>query len=177
MVDLKPQKLQFWDLFLSCLKMPRGGMNGTGSQHCEFEFICANEEIVQYLMEDLPVMKNMRFNLSLPHNTPPNWEASPTISTYYAETLPLIDSFMRLHRRESARGFRAYRGSVLAAPPDTYPSSIAMLSVCPPLLMELCHRKHGKLVLAVSFNMCVMNDANLLTPPPRCGTRLAWTCC
>ena len=166
-VELQPQKLQFWDHFLSCMKMPRGGLNGTGSQHCEFEFICANERIVQYLMEDLPLRRNMRYNLSLPHNTPPNWESSPTINTYYAETLTLIDSYMRLHRRESARGFRAYRGSVLAAPPGTYQSPVAMLSVCPPLLMELCHRKHGKLVLCVSFNLCVMNDANLLTTPPK----------
>ena len=38
-VELKPIKLQFWDHFLACMKMPRGGLNGSGSQHCEFEFV------------------------------------------------------------------------------------------------------------------------------------------
>ena len=161
-VDLKPIKLQFWDHFLSCMRMPRGGLSGGGSQHCEFEFVCHSEEIVQYLVEDLPLMRDRRYNLSLP---PPHWEASPSISTYYAETHTLLDSYMRLHRREAAKGYRGYRGSVLAAAPGTYKSPVAMISACTPLLMELCQRKHSKLVLAVSFNLCVMNDASLLVPP------------
>lgn len=33
--------------------------------------------------------------------------------------------------------------------------------------MELCHRKHSKLVLAVSFNLTVMNDMGLVTIPPK----------
>jgi hypothetical protein len=32
--------------------------------------------------------------------------------------------------------------------------------------VELCHRKHGKLVLAVSFNLCILNDQNNLTISP-----------
>ena len=36
----------------------------------------------------------------------------------------------------------------------------------PPFLAELCHRKHGQLVLAVSFNLCILNDHGLQTPPP-----------
>ena len=84
----------------------------------------------------------------------------------------LIDSYMRLHRRRAARGFRAYRGSCLAAAPDTYPSPVALLSVAPPLLMELCHRKHSKLVIAVTFKLTVMNDSGLPTLPPRHGYAL-----
>ena len=38
--------------------------------------------------------------------------------------------------------------------------------MCPPFLVELCHRKHNKLVLAVSFNVAVYNDLALLTLPP-----------
>ena len=97
-------------------------------------------------------MRDQRYNLSLP---PPHWEASPSISTYFADTHTLLDAYMRLHRREAARGSRAYRGSVLAAAPATYPAPVAMLSAFTPLLMELCHRKHSKLVLAVSFNLTV----------------------
>ena len=80
-VQLAPLKNQFWDHMLACMKMPRGGVGGSGSMHCSFEFVAASEEVVRYLMEDLPMMPNSRYNLSLPH---PHWEASPSISTYYA---------------------------------------------------------------------------------------------
>ena len=161
LVELKPIKQQFWAHMLACMRMPRGGVNGGGSMHCEFEFVAANERVVQHLMEDLPVMKNKRYNLSIPA---PHWEDSPSIRTYYALETHLLDSYMRLHRR--APGARAYRGSVLAAPPHTYQAPVNLLSVGPPLLMELCHRKHNKLVLAVSFKLIVMNDMGLLTLPP-----------
>ena len=50
-----------------------------------------------------------------------------------------------------------------ANPPNTHPAPVCLLSVCPPFLVELCHRKHKKLVLAVSFNRCVQNDVGLLS--------------
>ena len=115
-------------------------------------------------MEDLPLKENAWFNLSVPA---PHWEKSPSISTYHALDTLLIDSWMRLHRRPAAVAARAYRGSVLAVAPDTYPAPIALLSVLPPLCIELCHRKHEKLVLAVSFNLGVVNDTGLQTLPPR----------
>ena len=158
LVYLDPIRDQFWHRVQSCMKMPAGGVSGAGSMHCSFEFICANENIVQHLMEDLPVMQNQRYNLSLP---PPHWEASPSISTYYALELPLLDSFFRMHRRPSASKLGWYRGSKLARPPDTHPAPVCLLSVCPPFLAELCHRKHGQLVLAVSFNLSIFNDLGL----------------
>ena len=109
------------------------------------------------------MMPNSRYNLSLPH---PHWEASPSISTYYAADSPLMDSYFRLHRRRAARRHRVYRASLLAPPPDTYPAPVCLLAACPPFLVELCHRKHGKLVLAVSFNLLILNDQNVLTLPP-----------
>ena len=78
----------------------------------------------------------------------------------------MLDSFFRMHRRTSASNLRWYRGSKLARPPDTHPEPVCLLSVCPPFLAELCHRKHGQLVLAVSFNLCILNDQGLQTPPP-----------
>ena len=81
LVLMNPIKNQFWAHMLSCMKMPRGGVAGGGSMHCSVEFVASNEEIVQYLMEDLPVQQHHRYNLSLP---PPHWEPSPSISTYHA---------------------------------------------------------------------------------------------
>ena len=116
-LDMKPVKDQFWASVLACMKMPRGGMNGDGSMHCSFEFVASNTEVVQFLMEDLPLQPNQRYNASLP---PPHWEPSPSMSTYYAMTQQLLDSYFRLRRRKAASGYRGFRGSVLAAPPDTY---------------------------------------------------------
>ena len=163
LVNKKQIQMQFWDHVLSCLKMPAGGVNGRGSMHCEFEFVAGSEEIVQFIMEDLPLQANHRYNCSLP---PHHWESSPSISTYHAMDLHTIDSYFRLHRRLAAKGRRGYRGSVLAAPPDTHPEPVCLLSAAPPFLAELCHRKHNKLVLAVSFNLVIENDANLQTISP-----------
>jgi hypothetical protein len=162
-IDMREVRDQFWSHILSCIKMPRGGVNGGGSMHCETEFIAGSEEIVKFLMEDLPLMPNKRYNQSLP---PPHWEESPSISTYSALTNHMIDSYFRLHRRNAARGYRGYRGSALAAAPDTHPAPVCLLTVSPPFLVELCHRRHGKLVLAVSFNLSVLNDQNLPTYSP-----------
>eukprot|EP00966_Prymnesium_polylepis_P229454 5309471-Prymnesium_polylepis.1 len=158
-VNMKDIKDQFWAHVLSCIKMPRGGVNGGGSMHCEFEFVAPSEAVVKFLMEDLPLAANQRYNGQLD----PPWEPSPSINTYYAQTSTLIDSYFRLHHRPAARGYRGYRGSVLANPPDTHVAPVCLLSVCPPFLAELCHRKHKKLVLAVSFNLSVYNDAGLQT--------------
>ena len=163
-IYLDPIRDQFWHHVQSCVKMPAGGVNGGGSMHCSFAFVAANEKVVQHLMEDLPVRQNHRYNLSLP---PPHWEPSPSISTYHALDLKLLDAFFRMHRRPSAPKLRWYRGSVLAAPPGTHQASVNLLSVCPPFLVELCHWEHGKLVLEVSFNLAIFNDMGLLTLPPQ----------
>ena len=51
---------------------------------------------------------------------------------------------------------------------------MCLLSVSPPLLVELYHRKHNKLVLAVSFNLAVLNDQNSLTLPPAIGMAMGY---
>ena len=164
-VYLKPIRAQFWHHVVSCVKMPAGGVNGRGSMHCSFSFVAANEKVVQFLMEDLPVMQNHRYNLSLP---PPHWEYSPSMSTYHALDTKLLDSYFRMHRRLAGKQHRGwYRGSTLAAPPGTHQAPVNLLSVCPPFLVELCHREHGKLVLEVSFNLSIINDLGLQTLPPK----------
>ena len=166
-VDMNLIRDQFWASILACMKMPRGGVNAGGSMHCSFEFVCASEAVVKHLMEDLPVMRNQRYNLSLPSvRWNPPGEKSPTISTYYAEDLRPLDGFFRLHRRRAARGYPAYRGSLLLNPLDDHPAPVCQLSAVPPFLAEYCQRKHGKLVLAVSFNVSLLNDQNLQSLPP-----------
>ena len=124
---MDPVRDQFWHHVQSCVKMPAGGVNGKGSMHCSFAFVAANEHVVKHLMEDLPVMQNHRYNLSLP---PPHWEPSPSISTYHALDLQLLDSYFRMHRRKSAPKRRWYRGSVMAAAPHSPQNSILYAILC-----------------------------------------------
>ena len=163
-VPMNPVREQFFQSILSCMKMPRGGVNAGGSMMCTFEFVAGTESIVKHLMEDLPLMPNKRYNPTC--ETPP-WEDSPSINTYYALNTHLLDSYLRLHRRRAGRGYRAYRGSLLATPPNTHQSPVCLISACPPFLVELCHRKHDKLVLAVTFHLYLHNDMDLPTLPPR----------
>ena len=107
-VRMDPVRDQFWASVLACMKLPRGGVDAGGSMHCSFEFIAASESIVKHLMEDLPLKQNQRYNGTL---TPPAiWEDSPSISTYHALNLELLDQFFRLHRRRAASRSRVYRG-------------------------------------------------------------------
>ena len=90
------------------------------------------------------------------------------MSTYHALDTKLLDSYFRMHRRLAGKQHRGwYRGSTLAAPPGTHQAPVNLLSVCPPFLVELCHREHGKLVLEVSFNLSIINDLGLQTLPPK----------
>ena len=61
LVPMDPIRDQFWASILSCMKLPCGGMNGGGSMRCSFEFVAASESIVKHVMEDLPLMPNMRY--------------------------------------------------------------------------------------------------------------------
>ena len=168
-VDMNPIRNQFWASILACMKTPRGGVNGGGSMRCSFEFDCASEAVVKYLMEDLPCAQNQRYNLSTPSaawDPPVYWEKSPSISTYHIELVRTLDSYFRLHRRLAARGRPTYRGSLLLNPPDDHPASVCLLSAAPPFLVEYCQRKHGKLVLAVSFFVTTLNDQNFQALSP-----------
>ena len=168
-VEMNPIRNQFWESIRACMKMPRGGLNGGGSMRCSFEFVCATEAIVRHLMEDLPVARNQRYNLTIPSalwTAPMYWEKSPTISTYHAEDRRTLDSFFRLHRRPATRGYPAYSGSMLLKPPDDYPASVCQISAVPPFLAEYCQRKHQKRVLAVSFYVTILNDQNYQTLSP-----------
>ena len=117
-VEMNPIRDQFWDSIRSCMKMPRGGVNGGGSMRCSFEFVCANEAIVKHIMEDLLCARNQRYNLTLPSAqwTPPlrlctrrshrqsvrttqrtsvHWTASSAyiVALQLVATLPTVDQF------------------------------------------------------------------------------------
>ena len=156
---------RIWAHILACLKMPRGGVNGGGSMHCAFEFVAPNETCVRYLMRHGGPPSQPKPTVQ-PLSPPPALGKIANDQHVCGNDVHTHRRFFRLHRRKVARSSRSYRASVLANPPDNYPAPVCLLSVCPPFLAELCHRKHNKLVLAVSFNLCVLNDTGALTPPP-----------
>lgn len=158
--SLHVQEHVWWTHFSACMRMPRGGVNSTGSQACTFEYAVPGERVLQRLMEGLPFKERMVWDRG-------DWSASKSIDTYYALDVSSVDKYLKLHRRECLRhlgGF--FRGSRLITPPGNRASTCVMLSVIPPLLLEVCHRTGGRVVVVVSFKLFVYNDLNAITMPP-----------
>lgn len=155
------QEQTFWGHVHACMRLPRGGVNGAGSQECSFEYQPPSQSVLEHLMETLP------FRPREVWGGQEGWVASRTIDTYWAFDRHTLDHFLRLHKRESLQQFETlYRGSKLIRPSTRQRASV-MLSVCPPLLIEVCHRTGGRTVMVVSFKLFLLNEAGGTTMPPQ----------
>ena len=116
--------------------------------------------MLRRLMEGLPFKQRMVWDRG-------DWTASKSIDSYYALDVSRVDNYLKLHRRKCLQhigGF--FRGSRLISPPGNKTSKCVMLSVIPPLLLEVCHRSGGRVVVVVTFKLFVYNDLNAITMPP-----------
>ena len=161
--DMRVQEYKWWMHFGACLRMPRGGVNSTGSQECTFEYSVPGARVMEHLAEGLPLKERMVWDRG-------SWTPSKTIDTYYALEVKEVDKYLRLHRRPCLKhlGDVFFRGSRLITPPGYSKSSLkcVMLSVIPPLLMEVCHRSGNRVEVVVTFKLFVFNDLNAFTMPP-----------
>ena len=153
------QEFKWWNHWIACMRMPRGGLNGTGSQSCSFEFSAPSQGVLDRLMEGLPFRERQVFDQE-------SWVPSRSIDTFYALTPQSLDSYLQLHHRPSlARIPGLYRGTRLIAPPASKTISIA-LSAVPPLLIEVCHRSGHRIELVVTFKLFVLSDLDSFSMPP-----------
>lgn len=153
------QEHKWWHHFAACMRMPRGGVHGTGSQACSFEYSVPGERVLNVLMEGLPFRQRQIWQRG-------SWVPSKSIDTFFALDVKTVDTFLQLHRRSCLKhmpGF--YRGSRLISPPNSSHRSV-MLSVVPPLLLEVCHRSGQRIEVVVSFKLFVFNDLGAITMPP-----------
>jgi len=127
----------WWRHFLNCMKQPRGGARGAGSQQCLFEYSCPSDTVLKRLLKGLQSRKGERYNQG-------DWQKSSTIDTYYAFDAHLLDHYMALHRREAAKGRLAYRASHLVKPCSAQAKASVMVIALPPLIVEVCHRSQKR---------------------------------
>ena len=156
---MQVQEHKWWHHFSACMRMPRGGVNGTGSQACSFEYSVPGERALRVLVEGLPHRQRQVWDRG-------DWIASKSIDTYFATDVKSVDTYFQLHRRACLQhmgGF--YRGSRLISPPNSAKHSV-ILSVAPPLLLEVCHRSGKRVEVVVSFKLTVFSDLDALTLPP-----------
>ena len=157
---MQVQEHKWWTHFGACMRMPRGGVNGTGSQACTFEFSVPGDAVLHRLVETLPLKQRQVWDRGV-------WAPSKSIDTYYALCVSSVDKYLQLHRRQALLhldGF--YRGSRLITPPAHRGPKSVLLSVIPPLLLEVCHRTGNRIEVVVTFKLFVYNDLNGITMPP-----------
>ena len=159
MGKLSIQEWKWWQKFSACLRMPRGGMQGTGSQACSFEYSVPSDRVLSVLMEGLPFRQRQVWERG-------NWVPSKTIDTFYALDVKTLDTYLQLHRRDALKhmpGF--YRGSRLISPADSKLMCV-LLCIVPPMLFEVCHRSGKRVELVASFKLYVYNDLDAFSMPP-----------
>ena len=169
MGKLSIQEWKWWQKFSACLRMPRGGMQRTGSQACSFEYSVPSDRVLSVLMEGLPFRQRQVWESG-------NWVPSKTIDTFYALDVKTLDTYLQLHRRDALKhmpGF--YRGSRLISPADSKLMCV-LLCIVPPMLFEVCHRSGNRVELVASFKLFVYNDLDaFFRCPPTFSTRREWT--
>ena len=155
------QESTYWGHYLACLRLPRGGVNAGGSQECSFEYEAPAPSVLSQLVGGLPYRERQVWSGR------DGWISSATIDTYYAFDRHAVDHYLRLHARKClGESASLYRGSrLVAASSQQRPSSL--ISACPPLLIEVCHRSRQRTVAVVSFKLIVLSDLGAISMPPR----------
>ena len=154
----------WWRHFLSCIRLPRGGLSGEGSQQCLFEYSVPSEEVLAVIMKGTDHHPKQRWNGTC---TPPGWEPSPSIDTYAALTQHDVDHYLQLHRRHVSAKKWLFRGSLLTKASKSHASCSIVITVLPPLLIEVCKRSFDRQEVVTTFNLSVLNDAWRLKMPPK----------
>ena len=158
---MEVQETTFWGHVHSCMRLPRGGVNGAGSQECSFEFQAPSQSVLEHLVGHLPFRPREVWGGQA------GWIPSRTIDTYWAFDRHTVDHYLNLHHRESLRQCTSlYRGSKLIRPSSKQRAAV-MLSVCPPFIIEVCHRTGGRTVMVVTFKLFLLNEAGGVTMPPQ----------
>ena len=95
------------------------------------------------------------------------WVPSPSITSYYFDRITPMARWMRLHTRNL--NVAAY-GSTKAVPPTDGSKEVKVtVTIIPPLILEVCERSGGRLMLEVTCNVMTLNDMGNVKLPPAFG--------
>eukprot|EP00965_Chrysotila_dentata_P186154 6146343-Pleurochrysis_carterae.AAC.1 len=92
------------------------------------------------------------------------WRKAPSIDTFYQFDKFLMSEFLSFQLQEVASKLPAY-GSTKGVVSRNGTVKV-VCTLIPPLLIEICRRSHGRIVLAATFNLCTLNDLGGMQLPP-----------
>eukprot|EP00965_Chrysotila_dentata_P223898 6193869-Pleurochrysis_carterae.AAC.1 len=151
--------------FSSVLRRPaRCGDRPRGSQQCAFEITVPSSMAEKRLFAGLPYLQNKKYSVDKQGEVV--WLNSPSIDTYYEFDRDRLVAWISLHKR----GVVNLRHPSYASSKGVHVTKEHGLKVVAtlisPLLVELCHRSHGKLVATVAVNLMTGNDLGSVELPP-----------
>ena len=157
--------LSMYHHFLSCLRMPRGRADKAGSQQAAFSMTIPSKMAATKLMEGVPPMGRMgKSKYQINAKGEIEWKPTTTITSYYISEVKALAKFLSLHRR--GLGFQGWGATKAVPSSGGYEAANVVISLVPPLIMELCERSHGRLILEVTCNLMTLNDDSVHKLPP-----------
>ena len=148
--------------FMSVMRQPRGRADKAGSQQAAFSMEIPSRSAAIELMQGAPPMGKKKYTINAEGSI--EWKDSPSISTWYFDRHKPMAKWLKLHRR--GLGVACYGASKAVPPTGGYEASNVVLTLIPPLIMELCERSLNRLVLEVTVNLMTFNDDGVPKLPP-----------
>eukprot|EP00965_Chrysotila_dentata_P151715 5013708-Pleurochrysis_carterae.AAC.3 len=170
--DVGTLQTRWFHKLLSSCRQPAGRADGQlGSQKYVFEMDLPTHMCLKHL--GLGVGADLAAGFEVHHkakyamsDTTGNikWKRSSSIDTFYINDKDAVADYLKFETRPAASRLAAFGCSKGVVRRET--GIKVVCSVIPSLIVELCHRSHGRLVLAVTCNLLTFNDQDALDLPP-----------
>ena len=151
-----------WHHFQSVAKMPRGRADQAGSQQAAFSMEIPSRMAALRLLHGVPSMGKTKYTVNAMGMI--EWKPSPSIESFYLDKMTPMARWLRLHTR--GLNIHAYGSTKPVPPSGGYKESNVVVTIIPPLIMELCERSGGRLILEVTCNLMTLNDQGVHKLPP-----------
>ena len=150
----------------ACCRQPAGRADGTrGSQQCCFEMEVTDIMalgILRITGVHFEVHKKSRYSINADSQIA--WIEAKTIDSFYMDNADKMSKWISFETRAASKHLNVFGSSKGVVQRDEGVKVIATL--IPPFIIELCHRPHDRLVLAVTCNLFTFNDLGGLDMPP-----------
>lgn len=157
----------FFSHLASCCRQPAGRADGSrGSQQCSFEMEIPHKMCLGILgitVLHFETHFNARYNIN--ENGELEWKRANTIDSFFMDDMSRMSEWISLETREASKHLAVF-GSSKGVVVREHHGVRVVATLIPPFIIELCHRAHDRLVLAVTFNLFTFNDRNGLDLPP-----------
>eukprot|EP00965_Chrysotila_dentata_P160618 5303460-Pleurochrysis_carterae.AAC.2 len=148
--------------FVASCRQPAGRADGSrSSQQCSFETEIYHRRNINMLGiasagSPFTLMKNKRYSVNADGEV--EWFTARSIDTYYLSDKQQFSGYLAFETRSIASGIGAFGSSNCPVIKKNQTGQRVVCTLIPPVLVEVCTRSHGRLILAVTFNLFTFND-------------------